>query len=119
MNANRSMVNARRALAANVTATFLPLELSADETAAQALRCVATLIEVRRNAGLAVTAGEDVLATIHEGCKLAFEAQALFRRAHAQMLPLAGELGIETAVAPTCPGEVFMGNDGGNLRIVA
>lgn len=105
MSANRTTVHARRSLANNVAQAFLPLEASADATSALALRCTATLLEIRRDAGLGVTEGEDVLRMIHDGCRLAFEAQALFRRAHAELVPLAEKLSV-TGYAPECPGIV-------------
>jgi len=106
MSANRNTVIARRALPGTVAAAFLPLEENADRTAAEALRCMAVLLDARRDAALGVTDGEDVLAMINEGCNHAFQAQAVFRRAHAMMLPLAEKLEI-TAGPPECPDILF------------
>lgn len=116
MVATREMANARRTLATDVARAFLPLEESADQTASLALRCAATLLDVRRSAGLGVTDGEHVLKLIHEGCSKAFEAQQIFRRAHADLLPLAEHLKI-SAYAPECPGLVSEAAPG--LRAVA
>lgn len=113
---NRTTVLARKSLASDVASVFLPLEHSADATAALALRCTASLLDIRRDAALAVTEGEDVLRTIHEGCRLAFEAQALFRRAHADLLPLADRLNV-SAYAPECPIAMDVANP--HLKVVA
>ncbi len=103
MKPTRGTVHARRALANNIANAFLPLEESADKTAALALRCTATMLDARREAGLAVTEGEDVLKLIHEGCRLAFDAQELFRRAHVQLVPIAERIDV-IDYAPECPG---------------
>lgn len=116
MPVNRETVMARRALPQTIAEAFLPLEESADQTAAQALRCMAVLLEARRSAALGVTDGEEILAMINEGCNLAFQAQAVIRRAHAQMVPLAEQLEI-TAGPPECPG--LVGADRAPLRSVA
>lgn len=116
MSVNRETVLARRALPQTIAEAFLPLEQSADLTATQALRCMAVLLDARRSAALGVTDGEDILALINEGCNLAFQAQTVIRRAHAQMIPLAEQLEI-TAGPPVCPG--LVGADRAPLRSVA
>jgi hypothetical protein len=103
MSATRNTVLARRALFAEVSSAFLPVEESADTTAALALRCTATLLEARRAAGLKVTEGEDALRMVHEACNLAFSAQALFRRAHVGLADLGSDLEL-VGYTPECPG---------------
>lgn len=102
MPANRDTVRVRQSLAQTVAAAFLPLEQVADDTAIAAHKCVATLLEQRIAAGLDVTAGEDAIAAIHDGCRHAYAAQASFRRAHRMFPDLMTELGI-TNYAPECP----------------
>lgn len=103
MLATRNTVLARRALFTNISGAFLPVEESADATAALALRCTAELLDARRNAGLAVTQGENIIQMVHEGCNLAFAAQALFRRAHLGLAELSVELDL-VGYNPDCPG---------------
>jgi len=116
MSVNRETVRARRALPQTIADAFLPLEESADLTATQALRCMAVLLDARRSAALGVTEGEDILALINEGCNLAFQAQTVIRRAHAQLIPLAVQLDIVNVV-PECPG--IVGIERSPLRSVA
>ena len=95
----RQAVIARRGIASNIAQSLLPLEESADVTAAQALRCVADLLDERRAAALAVTEGADILAVMQEGCNLAFQAQAKFREAHQLLADRSKEMGMD----PVCP----------------
>lgn len=95
----RQTVVARRDIAANIAQSLLPLEESADATAAQALRCVANLLDERRNAALPVTEGAEILAIMQDGCNLAFQAQAKFREAHMMLAERGKEMGMD----PVCP----------------
>lgn len=101
MPTNRTTVLARRSLAQTVADAFLPLEQIADQTAVVAHRCVATLLEQRAAAGLSVTAGEEAIAAIQEGCRHSYAAQASFRRAHQMFPDLMIQHGI-TGYAPEC-----------------
>lgn len=116
MPATRQTVLARRALPQTIADALLPLEQSADLTASHALRCTAVLLEARRSAALEVTTGENIIAMLNEASNLAIQAQAVVRRAHAELVPLAIDLDI-TASTPECPG--LVGADRAPMRIVA
>lgn len=116
----REIVRARQALPQTVGAAFLPLEESADQTAALGLRCLATMIESRRTAALGVTDGAEAIRLIQAGCNMAMEAQALIRQAHANLVDVADQLDIDVhAYAPDCPGVVRTTGDAAHLSVVA
>lgn len=98
----REIALARRDAAAAVKDAFLPVERAADQAAVNAARCIATLMELRDACGLRPTDAHQALQRIHEGQRLAFEAQARFREGHELLASLADDLNV-TGFVPDCP----------------
>lgn len=75
-----------------VADTFLPLELAVQNTAADAARCVATLIEQRLRAKLPPTAGAEAIALTSEAAQHLVRAAAAVANAHAYLAEIGHQL---------------------------
>lgn len=95
------MPKTRNQVAAAIAEAFIPLERSADETAAQAYRCVATLMEQRAVAHVAPLTGNEVIELMRQGAEHAARARECFLKAH----PLLAVLGEQNGVTPRAFGD--------------
>jgi hypothetical protein len=99
------MPKTRREVAQTVADTFLPLEMTVQNTAADAARCVATLIEQRMIARLPLTYGAEAIAFTSEAAQHLVLAANAFANAHSYLHALSDKIGIERAYGPESPPE--------------
>ena len=90
------MLKERRAAVENVTAAFLPVERSAEATAALGARCIATMIEERAKANLPIGTGADAIALVADAVQLSPAARAKFVEAHRLLGQLPSEIGVRS-----------------------
>lgn len=95
------MPKTRNQVAVTIAEAFLPLERSADETASQAYRCVATMMEQRLIAKVAPLTGNEEIELIRQGADHAARARECFMMAHAKLAAL-GEM---NGVSPRAYGQ--------------
>lgn len=95
------MPKTRNQVAAAIADVFIPLERSADETASQAYRCVATMMEQRAVAKVAPLTGNDAIELMRQGADHAARARECFLKAH----PLLAVLGEQNGVTPRAFGQ--------------
>jgi hypothetical protein len=108
------MPKTRREVARTVADTFLPLEATIQSTAADAARCVATLIEQRMLARLPLTYGAEAIALTSEGAQHLVLAANAFANAHSYLHALGEKLELEEFFGPESPP-----NEGGMLKEAA
>jgi hypothetical protein len=102
---SRAIVTTRKSLGAMIAKQFLPLEDSANDTAAQSAAFVATLLEAHRCAALPPSAGAEVIELMSEASRLALQARANVVKAHDLLRDLPQQLGIAWS-EPECPPDV-------------
>ncbi|MES1972942.1 MAG: hypothetical protein V4472_10835 [Pseudomonadota bacterium] len=114
----------RKARVAAVTAVkqeFLTAEQAQDDATISAARCVATMLEARRDANLPLNTGIEALAEMSRAVTLSLEARACIIRAHPMLAALPGQIGI-TGYGdglPCPPVDAPSGEDRAPLRAVA
>lgn len=97
------MLKERRAAIDAVRSAFLPVERSAETTAALGARCIATMIEERAQANLPLATGADAIAMVADAVQLSLAARAKFIEAHAMLGRLPDELGVRGYGVDDCP----------------
>jgi hypothetical protein len=113
------MPKTRREAAKAVADAFLPLEMTVQNTAADAARCVATLIEQRMIARLPLTYGAEAIALTSEAAQHLVLAANAFANAHSHLHALGDKLGgFEEMYGPESPPEEGMLPAAAPLRIV-
>lgn len=108
MTDRRISVMARRTAAAAVATAFMPMEKSAEATAAHGANCIAVMLEQRAAAKLGPDVGADALVLISEATTKALQAHRDLARAHAILLRIPGEQDIPAGYGPDCaPNQPF------------
>ena len=74
---------------------YVPLKRSSDDLSLQATRCVLVLQEQRREAGLKLGTGADIVADLTRGAALIAEAMAAINSAHPKLAQLIKDAGLE------------------------
>ncbi|WP_294235183.1 hypothetical protein [uncultured Sphingomonas sp.] len=97
------MLKERRLAVENVKAAFLPVERSAETTAALGARCVATMIEERSKANLPIATGAAAMGLVSEALQLSLAARAKFIEAHQLLGSLPSEIGVHSYGGDECP----------------
>jgi outer membrane protein TolC len=88
------MLNHRLKAALAVRDTYLPLKRNADQLAIDAARCVLTMQEQRREAGLRLGAGADAIADVSRGAALIAQGVAAIAEAHPKLAQLIEDSGL-------------------------
>lgn len=88
------MPKTRNQVAATIAEAFIPLERSADETASQAYRCVATMMEQRVLAKVAPLTGNQEIELMRQGADHAARARECFMKVHAGLAVLSEQNGV-------------------------
>lgn len=88
------MPKTRNQVAATIADAFLPLERSADETASQAYRCVATMMEQRVVAKVSPLTGNDAIELMRQGADHAARARECFMKVHAELAVIGEQNGV-------------------------
>lgn len=88
------MPRTRNQAAAAIAESFLPLERSADQTAAQAYRCVATIMEQRTKAKVSPLTGNEAIELLRQGADHAARARECFMKVHAELAELSQRNGL-------------------------
>jgi hypothetical protein len=99
------MPKTRLAAAHVVADAFLPIEADAQALAANAHRCVATMIEQRSRARLPANAGAKALALASEGANHLVAAVNAFAYAHEDLHALGVKVGVEVTFGTESPEE--------------
>lgn len=76
------MLKERREAVENVTAAFLDMERTAEESLILGAGCVLTMLEQRRKAKLPIETGADALALVGQGVAHSAAAFASYAKAH-------------------------------------
>ena len=97
------MLKERRAAVDNVKAAFLPVERSAEATAALGARCIATMIEERASANLPLNTGAAAIALVADAVQLSLAARAKFIEAHELLGRLPSKIGVKNFGGGECP----------------
>lgn len=97
------MPKTRREAAKAVADAFLPLEMTVQNSAANAARCVATLIEQRLRARLPLNYGAEAIALTSQGAQHLVLAANAFANAHAHLHELGEKLHVEELFGPQSP----------------
>ncbi len=113
------MLKERRTAVQNVKAAFLPVERSAETTAALGARCVAIMIEERANANLPIATGAAAMGLVTEALQLALAARAKFIEAHQVLGQLPSEIGVSSYGGDECPPNHAFVSSEPTLRSVA
>ncbi|WP_347093298.1 hypothetical protein [Sphingomonas parapaucimobilis] len=113
------MLKERRNAVETVKAAFLPVERSAEATAALGARCVATMIEERAKANLPISTGAAAMALVTEGLQLSLAARAKFVEAHVLLGAVSSEIGVTSYGGDECPPNQASLPDEPKLRSVA
>ncbi len=100
------MPKTRNEVAKAVADAFLPLELTVQTTAADAARCVATMIEQRLKARLPATAGAEAIALTTEAAQHLVLAANAMATAHSYLREIGQRLDMTEAYGPECEPDV-------------
>lgn len=88
------MLNDRLKAAIAVRDAYIPLKRASDDLAIQAARCVLTMQEQRRLAGMKVGTGADAVADVSRGAALIAQGVAAIAQAHPKLATLIQEAGL-------------------------
>lgn len=88
------MLNDRLTAALAVRDAYVPLKRDSDELALQAARCVLTMQEQRRAAGLKLGMGVDAIADVAQGAALIAQGVAKIAEAHPKLAKLIEDAGL-------------------------
>lgn len=97
------MLQKRKAAFDQVQPLFQAAEASADRAAADAASCIATMLRVREEAGLPMSAGTDMLDKLVLALNHNVTARKSFIEAHAMTPALVKEIGLEKAFGDIHP----------------
>ncbi len=97
------MLQKRKAAFDQVQPLFQAAEASADRAAADAASCIATMLRVREEAGLPMSAGTDMLDKLVVALNHNVTARKSFIEAHAMTPALVKEIGLEKAFGDASP----------------